>query len=96
MGNKIKFGKRKHRGALQDSLDTSVEIYEEEFKNLIRDKNNGYNYYCFDNRCNQILFLGKYELDYMWLYIQLPKDIEFDAINRIVEHYEIIHNKKSK
>lgn len=67
----IKFGKREHRGGLKESLTTSVEITESEFKNLLNDKANGYTYYCFDERCNQIIFLGKYELRYMFLYIQL-------------------------
>lgn len=67
----IKFGKREHRGGLKESLTTSVEITESEFKNLLNDKDNGYTYYCFDERCNQIIFLGKYELRYMFLYIQL-------------------------
>lgn len=69
----FKFGKRKHRGGLDESLATSVQITEEEFKELLNNKDNDYTYYCFDNRCNQILFCGKYELEYMWLYIQLTK-----------------------
>ena len=68
---KVSYGKREHREGLQESLETSVRISEREFEKLLRDKDNDYSYYCFDNRCNQILFLGKYELKYMWLFIQL-------------------------
>ena len=67
----ITFGKRDHRGGLKESLETSVEITEQEFKKLLNDKDNDYHYYCFDDRCNQIIFIGKPELDYMFLYIQL-------------------------
>lgn len=68
---KISYGKREHRGGLNESLETAIEISEEEFKELLEDKNNGYEYYCYDDRCNQIIFLGNYELDYMFLYIQI-------------------------
>lgn len=71
--SKILYGKREQRGGLQESLDTSLLITEEEFKELLKDyDNNGYDYYCYDERCNQILFLGDYRLKYQWLYIQLP------------------------
>jgi hypothetical protein len=70
----FEFGKREHRGGLEESLKTSVEITEQEFKELLNNPDNDYKYYCFDNRCNQILFCGKYELDYMWLFIQLTND----------------------
>ena len=70
----FEFGKREHRGSLQESLNTSVQITEQEFRDLLYDKNNDYKYYCYDNRCNQILFLGKYDLKYLWLYIQLTND----------------------
>ena len=70
----ITYGKREHRGGLKESLSTSVQITELEFKELLNNKDNDYQYYCFDNRCNQILFCGKYDLDYMWLFIQLNND----------------------
>ena len=67
----ITFGKREHRGGLKESLETSVEITAQEFNELLKNKANDYSYYCFDDRCNQIVFLGKYSLKYMFLYIQL-------------------------
>lgn len=71
---KVTYGKREHRGGLQDSLDTAVEITKEEFENLLKDKSNNYTYYCFDERCNQVIFLGNYELKYMFLYIHLTTE----------------------
>lgn len=70
----FKFGKREHRGSLNESLTTSIQINEEEFKELLNNRDNKYKYYCFDNRCNQILFCGKHELEYMWLFIQITND----------------------
>ena len=70
----FEFGKREHRGGLDESLATSVQITEQEFKELLNDKNNDYQYYCYDSRCKQILFCGKYGLKYMWLFIQLTND----------------------
>lgn len=70
---KVSYFKREHRGGLEESLKTSVEITEQEFKELLKDRNNGYEYYCFDSRCNQIIFLGKYELEYMFLFIQIEE-----------------------
>ncbi len=70
----ITYGKREHRGGLTESLATSVKITEQEFKELLNNKDSDYQYYCYDNRCKQILFCGKYELKYMWLFIQLTND----------------------
>ena len=71
---KVRYLKREHRGGLSESLATSVEITEQKFKDLLKDTNNGYHYYCFDERCQQVIFLGKYELDYMFLCIQIEND----------------------
>ena len=71
---KVSYFKREHRGGLEESLKTSVEITEQEFKNLLEDRNNDYKYYCFDERCQQIIFLGKYELQYMFLFIQIENE----------------------
>jgi len=68
---KVSYGKRIHCGELQESLKTSIKISEYEFKQLLEEPDNEYKYYCFDHRCNQILFLGKHELKYMWLFIQI-------------------------
>ena len=67
----FEFGKREHRYGIEESLATSVQITEDEFKELLNNKDNEYEYYCYDNRCKQILFCGKYELKYQWLFIQL-------------------------
>ena len=73
---KISYFKREHRSGLVESLATSVEITEQEFKNLLKDRNNEYDYYCFDERCQQVIFLGKYELKYMFLCIQIENEVE--------------------
>ena len=71
---KARYFKREHRGGLDESLATSVQITEQEFKNLLKDRNNEYDYYCFDERCQQVIFLGKYELKYMFLVIQIENE----------------------
>ena len=71
---KVSYFKREHRGGLEESLKTSVEITEQEFKELLKKKENDYQYYCFDKRCQQIIFLGKYELKYMFLVIQIENE----------------------
>lgn len=70
----FEFGKREHRGGLAESLATSIQITEQEFKELLNNPDNDYKYYCYDNRCKQILFCGKYELKYMFLFIQITSD----------------------
>ena len=78
--NMITFGKRKQRSILQESLNTSVRIAESDFRELLLDKNNKYKFYSFDKRCNQILFIGNPELEYMWLYIQIDTpSIDIDS-----------------
>lgn len=71
---KVSYFKREHRGGLEESLKTSVEITEQEFKELLKNKENDYQYYCFDKRCQQIIFLGKYGLKYMFLVIQIENE----------------------
>ena len=67
----ITYGKRKHRGSLEESLKTKKEISEDEFEKLLPE----YKYYAFDKRVNQILFIHKNiqkTFDrYTWLYIQI-------------------------
>lgn len=64
----VVYGKRQHRGLLQDSLKTTVTISEQEFGELFAD----YHYYGFDKRCNQILFINTDKV-YTWLFIELKK-----------------------
>lgn len=71
----MKFGTREHHGGLKESLETTIYITEEEF----RLKSRNYNYYGYDTRCNQILFiekpLEKYIKEPLWLFIELDKEI---------------------
>ena len=62
----IKYGKREHRGSLEDSLKTKKTISEKTFQKLLKN----YNYYCYDSRCNQILFINT-KLQYTWLYMEI-------------------------
>lgn len=84
----VTYGKRKHRGGLQESLNTSVEISVEKFKELLNDKHNNYNFYGYDSRCKQILFCGNYDLEYMWLYIQLKLDVEHSIESKLINTIE--------
>lgn len=66
---KLRFGKRKHRGSLEDSLKTSKAITEREFMNMIGD----YHPYWFDKRVRQVMFIAN-DLEHAkwsWLFIQL-------------------------
>lgn len=62
----LKYGKRKHRGGLQESLETTCFISEREFQQCL----SSYDYYCFDDRCNQILFINTDE-EFTWLFIEI-------------------------
>lgn len=65
---KVKYGKRKHSGGLQDSLNTSEYINENEFNELVKE----YDYYAYDERCNQVLFIAKdMKREYIWLFIEI-------------------------
>lgn len=65
----IKYGKREHRGTLEESLKTKKEITDKEFSILV----NYYTYYGYDNRCNQILFIN-IKKEYTWLYIEVVNE----------------------
>jgi hypothetical protein len=86
----ITFGKRKQRSTLQESLNTLVKITENDFRELLLDKSNNYKFYSFDKRCNQILFIGNPELEYMWLYIQIDTiGIDVDSQELITKYLEL-------
>lgn len=64
----MKFGLREHRGSLEESLKTVKTISLSTFLSLL-DK---YEFYCFDDRCQQLLFCVK-DLNSplpFWLFIQ--------------------------
>lgn len=67
---RCKFGLRKHRGGLKESLETIKYISEDEFKRILPK----YEYYAFDERVNQVMFLHKHFMKkvvkYDWLFIQ--------------------------
>ena len=65
-----RYGKRMHRGCLQDSLDTTVYISEDEFRSEL-DEDKDLKFYSVDNRCNQILFLNYNRQDYQWYFIEV-------------------------
>ena len=64
-----RFGKRIHQGSLTDSLLTSVYITYNEFNSLLKI----YEFYTFDERCNQFMFIAKdlTKTDYDWLFIEI-------------------------
>ena len=65
---KVKYGKREHRGGLKESLATSKYIDEYTFNRLVKK----YDYYCVDERCNQIMFIAKdMSRKYIWLFIEV-------------------------
>lgn len=65
----IKFGKRKHRGALKDSLKTAVIISEGEFFYCLPH----YHFYAYDERCRQIMFISNdlEHAEWSWLFIEI-------------------------
>lgn len=66
----VLYGKREQRGGLNDSLKTSKYIDEFEFNKLVKK----YDYYAFDERCNQVMFIAKdMSTKYIWLFIEIRK-----------------------
>ena len=71
--NNIKFGYRRHCGGLKESLETIVYVSETTFNKFLPQ----YDFYAFDGRCNQILFIIKNEYENLttygrfWLFIEV-------------------------
>ena len=64
----ISFGVRKHSGGLKESILTTKYISENDFNSII----NKYDYYGFDERVNQIMFISKdMRENYTWAFIQI-------------------------
>lgn len=63
------FGTRKHCGGLKESLKTSKEITKEEFISYIACL--AWEYYGYDERVNQLLWINLNYKDFQWLFIQL-------------------------
>lgn len=65
------YGYRQTCGSLEESLKTKVYISETTFKKLL----NEYDYYAFDKRCNQFLFIIKQptllNLTRFWFFIEI-------------------------
>lgn len=65
------YGYRSTRGGLKEALETRVYISEYTFKKLLCD----YNYYTFDKRCNEFLFILKkptlVTISRFWLFIEI-------------------------
>lgn len=57
----LRFGTREHRGGLDESLATSKYFDEKRFNELLP----YYEYYAFDERCNQIMFILK-DMEHEW------------------------------
>ena len=62
-----KYGYRRGAGGLKESLATSVYISEEQFKKRLQD-NFGFEYYGYDSRVHQALWLSKDTI--WWLFIE--------------------------
>ncbi len=63
------FGTRKHCGGLEESLKTSKEITKENFISHILSLE--WEYYGYDERVNQLLWVNLNYKDFQWLFIQL-------------------------
>lgn len=62
-----KYGYRQHRSTLVESLKTSVAISSRSFDNMLQ--SGRFSFYCFDDRCNQLLWLS--DDTEMWLFVQV-------------------------
>lgn len=79
----MKLGCRKHCGGLRESLNTILYIDDKDFNRLIVH----YEFYGYDSRCKQILFISKnMKRAFTWLFI------EFDD-NEIYDTYRLIREK---
>lgn len=67
---KVRYGYRQHRGGLQESLQTKVYISVDTFKRMLDNKT--VEYYAFDERCNQVLYIN-WET-YTWYFIEIQND----------------------
>lgn len=65
----MKYGYRDHRELLEDSLSTKVYIDEKDFRFRLKK----YEFYGYDERCRQILFIRKDNSVFApwWLFIEL-------------------------
>lgn len=66
---KISFGKRPLRGGLKESLKEAEKISKKEFEALLPN----YEYYCFDERVKQFVFVSKQMKKdfYTYIFIQI-------------------------
>lgn len=68
----FKYGKRQQRGSTRESLETSVYMSEYEFQKEFNSKK--MKFYCYDTRCNQILFITSRSCEYDWYFIEVRSD----------------------
>lgn len=78
---KIRYFQRQHSGGLKESLATQKYISKSKFEDIVKN----YDYYAFDERVNQILFIRKEMEKHIdeptWIGIEIHEDKDiFDYI----------------
>lgn len=73
----LKYGYRRGAELLEDSLATKVYIRSDTFMKMLMSGN--FFPYCFDGRCNQVLWLSKDTCTWLFIEISLPKLYEVNV-----------------